>query len=736
MALKLEQKLKTMKINTDRFRRIVLGISLFSSISAFAQTPVIDHTNVREGESVEYCTTHKKMKHLKETVPGFVQDFEALQAHLAQVEQEMLANPPAKRVIYKIPIVFHVLHNNGTENISDEQIMDAFAILNRDYRLLNSDALNVHNDFKASNPSATCTPADIEIEFVLATKAPNGACFNGITRTVSALTSDGSSGSAQVNAIVNGNNVYNGQWPPNKYLNIFIADEIGGAAGYTFNPGWSATNMYFNGIFMLHNYVGSIGTSSITGSRALTHEVGHWLNLSHTWGDDNNPGVACGSDQVNDTPETRGVTSCALNENFCGPRANVENYMDYSYCSKMFSEGQKARMRAALVATGTGRSNIWTAANLTAVGADGNMYLCTADFTVPKQTICAGESVTFNDASYNVVNGWTWSFPGGTPATSTEQNPTVVYSTPGTYAVTLTATDGSVSLTNNKTAYITVLPTGVNIPYHEGFEGFSQTSDMNWFSIVNSAPTSPSWSLTNTAGSTGTNSLKLANFTQTGTSYDEFISGPIDLSSITSATNVTMSFRYAYRKKASGNSEILKVLLTGDCGDTWQQRKTISGTSLSGVVATTAWTPTAADWTTVHMTNVTSQYWVENFSFKFRFDASGGNNVYLDDINIYPGSPSNDIVLGVNEINSVVEKLNVFPNPAEGELNISFNANNAKTVYLVVTDLLGKQIQQEMIQAASGSNLVLIPTDNIASGMYLLQIGDGTNKQVVQFQVK
>lgn len=725
-----------MKINTDRFRRIILGISLFSSLTAFAQTPVIDHTNVREGESVEYCTTHKKMHHLKETVPGFVQEHAALQAHLAEVEQNMVENPPAQRVIYKIPVVFHVLHNNGNENISDEQIMDALAILNRDYRLLNTDALNVHNDFKASNPNATCTPADIEIEFVLATKAPNGTCFNGITRTVSPLTSDGSSGSAQVTAIVNGNNVFNGQWPPNKYMNVYIAAEIGGAAGYTFNPGFAATSMYFNGIFILHNYVGSIGTSSETASRALTHEVGHWLNLDHTWGGDNNPGVGCGSDQVNDTPETRGVTSCALNENFCGPRANVENYMDYSYCSKMFSNGQKSRMRAALVATGTGRNNLWTAANLTAVGADGNVYLCNANFTVPKQTICAGESIEFNDASYNVVTGWTWTFPGGTPATSTDQNPTVVYSTPGTYAVTLSATDGSVTDVETKTGFITVLPSGVNIPYFEGFEGFSQTSDLSWFTIVNSSPTTAAWSLTNTAGSSGTNSVKLSNFNQTGTNFDELVSGPIDLSSITSATNVTMSFRYAYRKKASGNSEILKVFLTGDCGDSWQQRKTISGTSLSNQVATTTWTPQAGDWTTVHMTNVTSQYWVENFSFKFRFDASGGNNVYLDDINIYPGSPSNDIVLGVDEINNVVEKLNVFPNPAEEELNISFNADNAKTVYLVVTDVLGKQIQAEMIQAASGSNLVLIPTAKLASGMYLLQIGDGTNKQVIQFQVK
>jgi PKD repeat protein len=723
-----------MKTLLDKFRFAILGISLFSSFSLFAQNQTIDLSNTREGESVEYCTTHKKMNALMSN-PEYSAQYAIDQAQMHQIEQNLAANPPHERVIYKIPVVFHVLHNGGVENISKEQIMDALAILNRDYRLLNSDALNVHADFKASNPAATCVPTDVEIEFVLATKAPNGTCFSGITRTQNALTNDGSDGGAQVSAIVSGNDVYNGQWPGNKYMNVFIAAEIGGAAGYTTNPSsWSGSSMQ-NGIWILHNYTGSIGTGSITGSRALTHEVGHWLNLSHTWGGNNNPGVACGSDQVNDTPETRGVTSCALNENFCGPRANVENYMDYSYCSKMFSAGQVARMRAAITATNTGRANLISAANLTAVGADGNVYLCQANFTVPKQVICVGDALQFSDESYNAASGWNWTFQGGNPATSTTQDPLVTYSTPGTYTVTLSATDGTTTDVETRTSYITVLPAGASIPFFESFEGYSQTSDITTYDIVNSTASTPTWALTNTAGATGSKSLKLGNFTQSGTNYDEFISSPVDLSSITSATSVTLSFKYAYRKKASTNSEILKVFLTADCGDTWQQRKTISGTSLSSLTETADWTPTSADWTTVHMTNVTSQYWNENFRYKFRFDATGGNNVFLDDINIYAGAPSNVNVLGIEE-QIAVEGLSVFPNPTEGELNVTFNVVSPKAMTFVVTDVLGKTIQTQNIQAATGSNAVILSTQGIASGMYLLQIGDGSNKQVVQFMVK
>src|SRR5690606_31964793 len=114
-------------------------------------------------------------------------------------------------------------------------------------------------------------------------------------------------------------------------------------------------------------------------------------------------------------------------------------------------------------------------------------------------------------------------------------------------------------------------------------------------------------------------------------------------------TNATLSFRYAYRKRIAGNTDMLKVYLSKDCGETWDVRKTLTATTMSGSnVATTSWTPTAADWVTVHMTNVTNIYWNENFRFKFQFTAAGGNNVYVDDINIYAGPPSNDIVLGLS----------------------------------------------------------------------------------------
>ena len=292
----------------------LLTLTLCVSGSVFSQNTgkKLDKQNMREGEHVEYCTTHKKMNELMAN-PDYAKQYAKDQLefeNLLQSQAKKGDNNTTKAVQYTIPVVFHVLHNGGPENISKEQILSALAILNRDYAMLNADTISIQPPFQSLRSKA-------DIKFALATKAPNGACFSGITRTQNAATSDGDNGQGQVNAIVAGNDVYNGQWPGNKYLNIFICQDIGGAAGYTTNPSsWSASSM-MNGIWVLSTYVGDMGTSSLNSSRTLTHEVGHWLNLSHVWGGTNTPGVSCGNDNVNDTPACIGSTSCSLTANTC-----------------------------------------------------------------------------------------------------------------------------------------------------------------------------------------------------------------------------------------------------------------------------------------------------------------------------------------------------------------------------------------------------------------------------------
>jgi PKD repeat protein len=719
----------------------------FTSI-LFGQTPVIDKSNCREGENVEYCTSHKKMEER-------LKDLEALKMYKEEqkayeiLESQKKSSETEKSTIYKIPIVFHVLHNGGPEKISRDQILNQVSIINRDYRLQNTDANTVHSDFIGM-------PADIEVEFVLATIAPNGNCFSGVTYTQNALTSDGSSGNNQVAAIKAGNDVYQGSWPGNQYLNVFVCAEIGGAAGYTFTPSnFKGSNME-NGIWILHNYVGNIGTSSERNSRALTHEIGHWLNLEHTWGSTNSPGnpSSCNiDDKVSDTPVTIGVTSCSVNSNSCDDLNtavgvtsswtydvvdNVENYMDYSYCSKMFTPGQKSRMRTALQASIGGRNNIWTTNNLNLTGANGSLTICKADFSSDKTIICAGDSIHFQDNTYNAVTGWTWTLTGATPATSSVQNPGVVYNTPGKYTVVLSATDGLTTQTATKTAYITVLPASVTLPFFDGFENYTSLSNIVEWTAVDGA-NNGTFTLLNSpsAAATGQKCVKLNNFGQVGSNVDELNAIPVDLSGLAPTDIVTLTFKYAYRKVNTSDVEYLRIIGTNNCGDVWNTRKTIGGNTLSNLTATSSWTPSSAsDWTTMHVTNINSSYFVSNFRYKFRFEGSGGNNIYLDDINLYKGSPSNTNVLNVNSENTINSVYSIYPNPAEDEVNIEFNVDTDQDVVFNILDVTGNVVQSNLIKAQVGSNLVLLNTEKLSSGMYLLNIATGNSIQTSQFVIR
>lgn len=692
---------------------------------------------IREGESVEYCGTHWKMQEMMQKFPAFKEmhkqvqkqlksEQEAYQQQLLEKGKDQTGNPLAKGTVYTIPVVFHVLHQNGAENISSQQIYNAVDILNRDYAKLNPDTAFVAAPFQGM-------PANPEIQFALATKAPNGACFNGITRTVTPLTFDGSNGSAQVNAVISGNDVYQGSWPGDEYLNIFVAAEIGGAAGYTTKPSfWSGTGMT-NGIWVLQNYVGSIGTGTVGRSRTLTHEVGHWLNLDHLWGGSNNPGLpsncsAGSDDQVNDTPECIGVTSCNLTSNTCSldnaywgfdQIDNIENYMEYSYCSKMFTQGQVDRMRTAIVSSVGGRNNIWTGSNLVAVGAAGNAVLCKADFKADILQVCTGDAVNFEDQSFFNQNSWNWTFQGGTPANSTDQNPTVVYNTPGTYTVTLQVGDGTSSVSETKTSYITVLPaTGAATPFTEGFESVTSLPSTDWkiFNFDNG----PAWSSTTSAAYSGSRSVFIENPASNVGNVDELVSNTIDLSA---ATEVRLSFKYAYAKRSFSNTDKLQVWVSGDCGRSWALRKSITAASLTTAsnYISNAWSPNGqSEWKESVITNITSVFWTSNFRIKFVFTGGGGNNVFIDDINL-TSTP-----VGIEE-NGLLGGINVYPNPMNNKATLTFHLMNNATVEAELVDVVGKKVaqvlpQQEMI---AGKQQVDFSGQGLSQGVYFIRVKAG-----------
>ena len=105
--------------------------TLFFSVFLFIgiKSQQIDYSNTRPGEDVEYCTTHKKLQVLLQD-PEFRKQFEEEQTQFRREEARYKLSGRKRGTILTIPVVFHVLHSGGVENISDEQIQDALAILN------------------------------------------------------------------------------------------------------------------------------------------------------------------------------------------------------------------------------------------------------------------------------------------------------------------------------------------------------------------------------------------------------------------------------------------------------------------------------------------------------------------------------------------------------------------------------------------------------------------------------
>ncbi len=614
--------------------------------------------------------------------------------------------------VYIIPVVFHVIHLNGNENISTDQIMDAINILNRDFRKQNADTIAIVDDF-------VDIAADSYIEFRLATIDPEGNCSSGINRVVNDLTNDGYN--SDIKLLSN--------WPRNSYLNVWVCANIGNnVAGYTYMPGdvngnWGALE---DGIVMRSDYVGSIGTGSIARSRTLTHEVGHWLNLYHTWGPTNAPAEASNcdfDDNVTDTPNTIGYVSCNLNGASCGSaRDNVQNYMEYSYCSRMFTQGQANRMRAALQSNTASRNQLWTDANLAETGVL-NPPLCAASFTSSQYTVCAGDEVAFFDNSFHNVTSWTWDFGDGQSLDGNDplvhKNPIHAYSEPGIYSVTLTVSNGVQSVSTTETAFVRVLSSAMmQAPFSEGFEG---TWPGTW--ISNNINGDEAWETTSTAFYSGSKSLRLRNFNIDAGNVDELYSATIDL---TGAEMASISYKWAWANRSTETDDRLRLSASGDCGLTWSMRKMHKGTTnLPTADPTDAFFVPAGinDWSETTVELINDEWFNDRFRFKFDFTSYGGNNLYLDDINIVAEFPS-----GVKEVTPLFI-YSVYPNPSEGGMTLDVHQLSSESVQIILVNALG-QVVDQLHSGSLSSGKHIFTIDEQAAGLYTLVLSKGTHSDI------
>lgn len=276
----------------------------------------------------------------------------ALQQVEQQMQQWIATHGNQRGGMMTIPVVVHVIHNGQAvgsgSNISDAQVLSQIDVLNEDFRRQNSDAGNTPSAFQS-------IAADCEIEFCLASIDPNGQPTTGIVRwNRNAM---GWSAAPYGISYIDGTIKPATIWNRNNYLNLWTVDFGGGLLGYAQFPGGPANT---DGVVCGYQYFGRYpqnpNINAFNLGRTATHEVGHWLNLYHIWGDD---GTACsGSDLVGDTPnqadEHYGCPSFPQVSCSNGPNGDMfMNYMDYSDddCMNLFTTGQRTRMRAALSTT-------------------------------------------------------------------------------------------------------------------------------------------------------------------------------------------------------------------------------------------------------------------------------------------------------------------------------------------------------------------------------------------------
>ncbi|HET6243985.1 MAG: T9SS type A sorting domain-containing protein [Bacteroidetes bacterium] len=859
-----------------------------------------------------FCGTNQAMQDLYEKYPGLKEEQKKLVESSKQFVIEN--NGRSRSVVYTIPVVFHILHEYGSENLHDTIIKAQIARLNKDFRKLNEDTANVVPEFKG-------LIADSRVEFKLATKDYQGNCTNGIERIFTHETQIGDDFS-KLNP-----------WPREKYLNIWVSANISrpGVAGYaTFPSGAVGGYMYFlDGIMVTKDYVGE-------SHRVLTHEVGHYLGLSHPWGD-GEIGTGCGNDGILDTPPTKGWSFCSLNDatscpavniakaysfssvttgsgvtdptpvvadsgivfssfsasgvsnnsfvdtsfsftnwetgstdgetdynlltgslntskyyeititpklgynmsiskidfnfyrtqtgvrtfavrssvdNFAdnlaasadtskytivspniffikndtsymdkstinldgvtnyvkrtspikfrfygwnaedvlgtfgidnvtitlgnGKVENIQNYMEYAYCSKMFTIGQAEAMEATLNNSTASRDNLSKATNLAQTGTDvTTMPVCipVADFNVSNKFICAGSAITFNNATWRAEGTYSWTFTDGTPATSTEANPTVTFNTHGWKTVSLTATNaaGSHTTTMENFIYVSGAWTEFQGTHVDNFQS------ENWWLVDNIGKDQVQWELVNIGVSGASKAYGLRNaianapqfgyYERVGGKRDALISPSYDLSLMTSG-NLSFTYSAATRSpSAAGITERLVVYFSTDCGKTWgAPRRTITGVELiSAGVVDGPYVPTQANQWRTATVSIPAFFHQGNVRFKFEYTASdGSNNIYINNFTI-------DGVVGIEEkMKNEYFSLNIFPNPSRDDqnLNVSY-LSKGNEVKLSITDLVGKLVYSINENNGPGENTTIVNMSetNMKAGVYFLNISDGVYNQ-------
>jgi len=710
------------------------------------------------GRAQDRCATDEKYWELVKQNPQILE-------YEQQIENQIKNNignialgkttlSPYDTTMFDVPVVVHVVHDYGAEYLADDDIYNAVAYWATIYVKQNADTSSVIDPFipYIGNP---------RIRLHMATIDPNGQPTKSVVRHHSYLT-----GNADDQAKI-------GQWPPNKYINVWFIRQFGasatGAAAYAYYPAAAAGMPYYDGVIGLYSYLNY--------DKAIPHEIGHVMNLQHPWGNTNAPAVACGDDLVDDTPPTMGhnptgCTAASLYDTVCASgyvkvytsvlgtdsvvdypdTTNAQNIMDYTYCQRMFTKGQVVRMRNALTNSVAGRNNLYTAANLAATGALAPRQDLPpiADFSVEHatggglltdnrtcfMTFNNARSFSFRNRSWNdTVSDVSWSFSNGalTPTSTGMAVVTNQFSTPGWVTVSLIANSnaGSDTLVNANAVYAADTAA---IPVSGYVQSFSSPAAIANWPMMNYFENQYKWEFYTGASTDGDNTcIRYRSFDTTAKhvatplgDHDDFytpafnfsgVSGPYYINFQTAAAKAS-SAGLGWGTTAVGDS--LEIDASTNGGVVWTK---IAGFKPSQLENNPTYgyefVPTAAaNWVGRAVSIPAVSFSAQTF-FRFRYwPGNIGNDFYMDHMYLYP------YPVGLDETNKTNTVIKLYPNPSTYGSNILFNSGKDGAVSYVVKDVSGRVIYaaKKQYQANTVINEPISREVTQASGLYFVTV--------------
>jgi len=702
------------------------------------------------------CGSMDHLHNLMEKDPGLEKRMESIE----KATQKFINNPQkAVNGIITIPVVVHVVYRTAAENISTAQINSQIAILNEDFRRLNSDATTQW-------PQA----ADAEIEFCLATVDPNGNSTTGITRTQTSVVAHGTDDSVKFDS-QGGKDA----WPASDYLNIWVCNIGGGILGYAQFPGGPANT---DGVVNGHQYFGNTGTATAPFNlgRTMTHEVGHYLNLRHIWGDGN-----CNVDDfVSDTPTSDAPNyGCASSHVSCSSLDMVQNYMDYSDDACMNDTGGP---RASLLTSGACGAPTPPTCSDGIQNGDETGVDCGGSTCPACPAGCTDNEVTMSITLDNYPEETSWTvtdangatlYSGGTygnlPDGSTVTETFCLLDGCYDYNIFDTYGDGICCAYGNGS--YTVTDAAGNVLASGGSFGSAETTNF-CFGGGGGGPTctdgiqngdetgidcggsvcapcntgctdtdinfnnfESGWGIWNDGGSdsrrisdsrrsnSGTYSIRLRD----NTNSSVMTTDNLDLAGY---EEVTVDFSYLGFSMENGEDFWLQVSTNG--GSSYQTLTTYASGS--------DFTNNVREFETVVITGT----FTSNTRFRFRCDASANNDwVFIDDVDLSGCTNGTVRSIGPDHINNAIavessetiEMIRTYPNPTYDELNVEINSTMEDNVQMMIVDAQGRLMSNKLINLSKGNQNLKVDVSDYNAGLYFLHVVSGDQKFVEKISV-